>query len=155
MSLALGYNSNRKVKVTDMAGMAGGNFVTTHMPIVRRASVGGARQARRAPAAPAAPRPPAAPAPRAPAAPTAAAHGVWGTAAADLRAADGRVVARAGERVHLVYPMHALDDVGRVGMALLTCHPRTAQLAYEPVVVHDPEADDGVAQRVVDFALAA
>ena len=135
----------------------------------RAAGVASSPPTPRAAAAAAAPRPAAAAAPRpaaAAAAPPAAAAAaaeaahhsaqwVFGTAAADLVDDDapGEVVAAAGDRVLLVYPMAQDAETGRVTMRLKRVDPVTAALSYATVAVYDPDATP--ARRVVEYALAA
>ncbi len=69
-------------------------------------------------------------------------HTVYATVAVPLvNEADGTVVASAGDRVVLVYPMSSDAEDGRITMNLKSVNPNTAKLSYTAVTVYDPNTE--------------
>lgn len=78
-------------------------------------------------------------------------HWVFGTASSPLLDKDtGEEVAKAGERILLVYPMKNDEESGKVHMRVKRANPVTGQLSYSWVVVYDPDTD---ARNVHDFSM--
>lgn len=155
--MSLGFNNNvRQPRVTNLGGAVSGNAIVA--PIRRRRS-----NALRSPQPSLAPPPAPARAQVAARAPVAAQvlgvpkvghdqyHWVYATAVGPVVDAHTEdVVADAGARVMLVYPMESDVSTGKVRMQMRSSHATTGQLTERWVVVHDPDSDDRV---MVDFSV--
>lgn len=141
--MSLGYNVNRKHRVSTLPGSVS-NVVMPHAP--RRRAVEVRRTSPDATVAPSRPvavsEPVARPTPPPPHTVDAQEHWVYATATEALRDAEGGVVlADAGDRVFMVYPMACDRDDGVVTMRLKHAHPVTGQLQHTWVAAYDPNTE--------------
>lgn len=151
--MSLGLNLHRNPRMTNLPGSVGGAIITTPAPFRRRSpnKVQAERLLRAAPTSTiAAPVPPAQPRASVPAVAgpkDEAQHWMYATCVDALCDRNtGSIVANAGERVLLVYPMTETAD-GVVHMRAKCVHAVTGQLRYADVDVFNKTTDEAYVEQ--------
>ena len=159
LAMSLGFNNNvRQPRITNLGGAVGASTLLVTQTRRRRSNAVRSPQTALAPSpvpvrAPVAVRPAVTPGLPAPVEKIGHDHYHWVYATAVgpvLDAHTEEVVADAGARIMLVYPMESDASTGKVRMQMRSSHATTGPLTDRWVVVHDPDADGRV---MADFSV--
>ena len=160
IAMSLGFNNNvRQPRISNLGGAVSGN--TLLLAPARRRRSNAVRSPQPALGSPSVPVRPLTSSAQSLATPVLPApigkvdhdhyHWVYATALGPvIDAHTEEVVADAGARVMLVYPMESDASTGKVRMQMRSSHATTGQLTERWVVVHDPDADGRV---MADFSV--